>query len=563
MNESKWIINPIHPEANKLSNDLEIPIELASILIRKGIRTSEEGKKFLFPSIEDLHPPFLMKDMQKAVERIKKAKENNEKILIFGDYDADGITSTLILYKCLKNLGTNVFYYIPHRIKEGYGIKKSSLEYIEDYAPDLVITVDNGIKAIDFVNEANKKGIDVIIADHHVPGDELPPAFAVLNPLQRGCFYPFKNLAGVGVTFKLVQSLLQEFKKDKNVRHYLKIASIGTIADLAELQGENRTIVKLGLKELGNPYNNGLKNIIEISGLTGKEITTYDISFKIGPRINASGRLASPYIAIELFLTESQEESLLKAKELDKLNTQRQQIEENILKEIMDKIKEIEPQKRKILIFANEGWHRGVIGVVASKIAEKYRRPAILISIDDNNGYGSGRSIESFSLIDALKSSEDLFKSWGGHKMAAGFEIQPSKIPLLEERLTEYCETHVDDEVFTRKYMIDSCINFDRIDNVFIDYLEMFSPFGIGNPRPVFFTDNVTIKEPPAILKGKYLKLFLFKKNKFFDALIWENTEDYNNLKRGEKINIIFYPQRKYSKQTNEFFLNILDIKKI
>jgi len=477
MGNAKWIIDENEYLIDDSLKSLNIPKPLLISLLKRDLKTPEEIRSFLHPSVLDLHPPHLLKDMEKARDRIIKAIENKEKIIIFGDYDVDGITGTVILLKLISSMGGNVDFYIPERLKEGYGVKREHAEKIEEMGAKLVITVDTGIKGFDFVEFSQRKGIDVIITDHHLPEpSKIPSAFAILNPLRKDCSYPYKGLAGVGVAFKVVQAILEKTNKERFIPRYLMLVAIGTIADLAEIRGENRVFVKVGLEELKNPINKGLKSLLEISGLLERKISVNDISFRVGPRLNASGRLSTASKAVALFFSEDPEECRKLAEELDRLNSERQKIEEEILRESLSLL----PQDKlpKILLLFKEGWHRGVIGVVASKLVEKFRRPSILISIDKEMGYGSGRSIESFHLASALSTVSDLFESWGGHKVASGFVIKRDKINELRERLNFYAEKVLSEEDFQRIIKIDSLISFNEIDKRFLDILEdEFPPF--------------------------------------------------------------------------------------
>lgn len=564
MDSVKWVYDEREFNLDESLKKLNIPKPLLISLLKRDLKTVEEIRSFLHPSIMDLHSPYLLQDMEKAVDRILKAIERKEKIVIFGDYDVDGITGTVILLKLLSSMGGNVDFYIPERIKEGYGVKREHSEKMKEMGAKLVITVDSGIKGFGFVEAGKEKGIDVIITDHHLPDPSgIPPALAVINPLRKDCSYPFKGLAGVGVAFKLVQAIVEKIGKEKFIPRYLMLVAIGTIADLAEIRGENRIFVKIGLEELRNPVNKGLKSLLEISGLLERKISVNDISFRVGPRLNASGRLSSAERAVELFLSEDPERCRKLAEELDVLNSERQRIEEEILRESLSLIPE--DKIPKILLLFKEGWHRGVIGVVASKLVERFRRPSILISIDEDMGYGSGRSIESFHLASALSNVSELFESWGGHKIASGFVIKRDKIEELKSRLEEYADMVLTEEDFARVIKIDSYLNFNEIDKRFLDILEdEFPPYGIGNSRPVFASKNVRVERSPEYVKESKALLSLSQNGFVVKGVIWDYNEREMNLeilKEGSNLSIAYYVERENFVGETFPLLNIIDFK--
>ncbi len=564
MGNLKWVFDDKEFPLDESFKSLNIPKPILLSLFKRNLKTVEEIRSFLNPTIMDLHPPNLLSDMGKAVERIFRAIERNEKIIIFGDYDVDGITGTVILLKLISSLGGNVDFYIPERIKEGYGVKREHAEKMGELGAKLVITVDTGIKGFDFVELAKMKGIDVIITDHHLPDPSgIPSAFAVLNPLRDDCSYPFKGLAGVGVAFKIVQAILEKTEKGKFIPRYLMLVAIGTIADLAEIRGENRVFVKIGLEELKNPLNRGLRSLLEISGLLEKRISVNDISFRVGPRLNAGGRLSTASKAVELFLSEDPEKCKILAEELDKLNTERQRIEEEILRESLSFIPE--DKIPKIILLFKEGWHRGVIGVVASKLVERFRRPSILISLENDKGYGSGRSIESFHLASALNTVSELFESWGGHKIASGFVIKRDKIEELKARLESYAEKALSEEDFARIIKIDSYISFNEIDKRFLDILEEdYPPFGIGNSRPVFASKNVKVESPPEFVKDNKAILSLSQNGIVTKGVIWDYNEkvvDLDILKEGNNLSIAYHVERENFAGEVFPLLNIIDLK--
>ncbi len=564
MGNAKWIFDERDYPIDDSLKSLQIPKPLLFALFKRNLNTEREIRSFLYPSIMDLPSPFLLKDMDKAVERIFQAIGRKEKIVIFGDYDVDGITGTVILLKLISSMGGEVDFYIPDRIKEGYGVKREHAEIIDKMGAKLVITADAGIKGFDFVEYAKRNGIDVIITDHHLPDESrIPSALAVINPLRKDCSYPFKELAGVGVAFKLVQAILEKTEKEKFIPRYLMLVAIGTIADLAEIKGENRVFVKIGLEELKNPLNKGLRSLLEVSGLLERKISVSDVSFRVGPRLNASGRLANAGRAVRLFLSEDPQECMKLAEELNALNMERQKIEEEILKEALSLV----PEKNvpKILLLCKEGWHRGVIGIVASKLVEKFRRPSILVTIENDAGYGSGRSIESFHLAEALGKVSELFESWGGHKVASGFVIKREKIEEFVSRLNAYTEKTLCEDDFVKAIKIDSFLSFNEITQRFLDLIEEnFPPFGIGNPKPVFASRNVKIARSPDFVKENRIQLSFAQNGVMTRGVIWDHEEkeiEVENLKEGKIVSIAYNVERENFAGEVFPLLNIIDIK--
>ena len=548
MDGATWKLRPSEEkDAARLAAELGIPPPIARILANRKISDPESARRFLHGTIEDLHDPYLMAGMKEAVERIFQAMERGEKILIFGDYDVDGVLSVVMLHKALKGLGARVDYFIPERLKDGYGIKDEHIEVVAERGARLVISVDCGVKSNGFVRAARERGIDVIITDHHLPGEELPAALAVLDPVLESSGYPDRNLAGVGVAFKLIQALLGRAQPDPNkrlalLRSYMKLVAIGTVADVAKLTGENRIFVKQGLKELGHVSNIGLKSLIEVAGLTGKKISEGDIGFRLGPRINAAGRMENADIAVKLFFSESSEAAADLAGRLDRKNTERQATEERIYKQACARVAKNALDKRyKILILGCEEWHRGIIGIVASKLKEAFGRPVILFSYDDGTAYGSGRSISEFSLINCLDECRDLFLTYGGHELAAGCTLRKDDLPAFKNAANAVADSQITDEHLQRKVVIDAKLDFADIDGPFLEYLALLSPFGVGNPRPLFLSEDVEVVGPPRLLKnGKHAKFLLGQNGRTFEALGWDKGAWADGVRRGDRVRVAF-----------------------
>ncbi len=562
MSETIWILPCLNKDGSVLSKEAGIPISLARILISRDINSCQKAHQFFYGTLDDLHDPYLMDGMQAAVDRIGKAASNKEKVIIFGDYDVDGILSVVILMRALESLGIEVDHYIPDRIKDGYGIKPEYIRIVKQREASLAISVDCGIKALEFVREAEKIGVDVIITDHHQPGETLPEALAVLNPAVIGSGYPDKNLAGIGVIFKLIQAILTKEGKASVLPHYLKLVSIGTIADIVALQNENRIFVKFGLKALENVANKGLKSLLEVCGLKGKKVNPGDVGFRIGPRINAAGRLGKAELSVKLFLSDSAKESKKLALRLDDLNNERQGVEKKTLKQALSLVEAKSLHERhKILILGCEGWHRGIIGIVASRVKEVFNRPALLFVYKDGIAYGSGRSIKEFSLINCLQQVENNLLNFGGHPMAVGCELSCDKMDSFKQAVNIYADNMIQPEDLRKKIHIDTKINFNDINAKFLEMLSLLSPFGMGNPRPIFLTENVEIIADPIKIKRRHIKALVRNEGIVFEAIGWEKGDWKDRLFKGDRISIVY--SLNFSEYLGEerLYLNMEDIK--
>src|SRR5215210_6066287 len=444
-----WIVREQETErARRLALSLGVSPVVAELLIARGYTDEDSARKFLRPSPAQLHDPSLMLGMKAAVARILRAIDAGEKILVYGDYDLDGTTGTVVLRRALGLLGAQTGFHVPHRFTEGYGIQQEALEKALAEGYTLVISVDCGIRAFEPLDWARANGLDVIVTDHHLPDEDegSPPAFCVLNPNQKGCNYPDKNLAGVGVAFKLAHALFRERGRESQISGFLKMVAIGTVADVAQLTGENRSIVALGLKDLPKATNPGLRALMEVAGCNDR-MTAYDLGFRIGPRINAAGRMEAARAIIELFETTDREEARRLAAHLDSLNRQRRTVQSEITKHALAALSvETGGAQAHVAVVAGDGWHRGVIGIAASKVAETINRPCIVISLEDDLGHGSARSIEAYHLLNGLTACADLFEKFGGHSHAAGLTIRRDRIPELRRRLNEHAASSLSDE---------------------------------------------------------------------------------------------------------------------
>ena len=491
---------------------------IAQLLVNRNIKTVKDAEFFLNPSLLNLHDPFLMKSMAQAVARIKRAISGKEKILIYGDYDVDGISATALLSTVLKRLKADVDTFIPSRLEDGYGLSAQNISSIHKRGIELIITVDCGITAIVEVDILNSLGIDIIITDHHTPGDKLPDTDIILNPLQEGCSYPDKNLAGVGVAFKLASGLLG--KDDNWLYEQLDLVSLGTVADVVPLIGENRILVKNGLSELTHTKKEGLRALIEESYLKGKEITSYHVGYILAPRINAAGRLGKPEVSLELLLTDNPKQASELAKMLTKENRSRQKMEDVVLRQAMARIEtEVDFTRQRVIVLEGENWHKGIIGIVASRIVDRFYRPTVMISMDGDEGRGSCRSIRNFNLVNALSECTDLLKRYGGHKNAAGLTIDKMSLNGFKEKINLIANERISDENLIPSIKIDTEIPISSLSKDLLEDLDSLGPFGFGNPRPVFSSQNLSIRNVPQVLRRSTLKMWVTDGNITAEAI--------------------------------------------
>jgi single-stranded-DNA-specific exonuclease len=546
----------------RLGRELHLSEVLATLLANRGITEPQTAHKFLFPSINDLHDPFLMQDMRAAVRRIQEAIARKEKILIYGDYDVDGTTSTVILKKALSIIGADVSYYIPERLKDGYGLRDDAMEMAKARGYHLVISVDTGIRARQVVEHARSLGLDIIITDHHLPEAGLPRANAVLNPKRPDCNYPNKNLAGCGVAFKLAHALFMETDRAQLVESFIKIAAIGTIADIVPLVGENRVIARFGLEGLSRPNNHGLRALLEVAGIAGRPVSCVDVGFRLGPRINAVGRMAGASAAVDLFDAPNIETAMKLAVEMNEQNLARQQAEADILAQVMAVI-ERDPSVRqsRVAVIAGEGWHRGVIGIVASKVVEHLHRPAVIIAIEDGKGHGSGRSIEAFHLLKGLESCGELFERFGGHSHAAGLAIAADRIDELRRRLNDYAETVLSDDALVPMVETDYTLPLKLASHELLAELSRMEPFGPGNPTPVFEAHGAQIVQAPRVLKDKHLKLRVQQSSRWLDCVWWGAGERAQDVFLGDRVSLAFTLSENTYNGNTQVQLTLKDLK--
>lgn len=519
-----------------ISNKYSISKLLSQILINKNITEERAIEKFLNPKRSDFYDPFLMPDMEKAIERIIKARNNKEKVLIYGDYDVDGITSTTVLKKFLGEIGIDALLYIPNRLKEGYGLNNKAIEEIYNQGVQLMITVDCGISGVTETEFAKSKGIDIIITDHHEPGDTIPEAIAVVDAKLKTSTYPFKQLAGVGVVFKLIQALSKKLNIDeKEYLKYLDLVCLGTISDIVPLIDENRVIAKLGLKLFKQTKNLGLRTLLYSTGY--KLIDSSTISFGIAPRINACGRMGFAYRALELMLSNDEIEVKMLTEELNEYNKERQDKEKIIFDEAIQQINEDE-KKNPAIILANDGWHHGVAGIVSSKITDIFFKPSILIGFEGNEGKGSGRSIPGIDLHDVILKCSSNLEKCGGHAMAIGLSLKKENFKKFKDEVNNYLKDKKIDEM-KQIIKIDAEINLKEISIKCIEELNLLEPFGEENNRPLFKFKNLKVDSIRALTQGKHLKLNLKDDNMYIGAIGFNMGEKVNEFKIGERVDIV------------------------
>ena len=534
MLEKRWKIKEITDEISvtSLADSLNIPEVIAKLLILRDIKNFAQSKFFFRPEIDSIHDPFLMNGMEEATTRVIQALTENQPICVYGDYDVDGTCSTALLYLFLKELGANVEFYIPKRLTEGYGLSKSGIDYAKSKNISLLISVDCGITAVEETEYANELGIDLIICDHHQPKDELPKAFAVLDPLKPGCDYPFKYLSGAGVAFKLAQGVSERIGKRELPLAYLDLVALAGAADIVSLTDENRVLVREGLNLINTNPRPGIAALIEISGLKPGNLNSGQIVFTVAPRINAAGRLGDAERAVELFITKSKTEAKDLAKILESENIERRKIDEDTLAEALNIIENSLNLDVDIpIILHQDNWHPGVIGIVASRLVEKYYRPTIMLTTVDGVAKGSARSIANFNIYEALEKCEDLLIHFGGHKAAAGLAVEIDKLGAFREKFNKIVKETMTTDDLRPEISIDSHLKFSDITPKFLRIIDQFSPFGPGNMRPVFLSEDVQLAGNPRIVGKNHLLVSLRQpgSEKIFDAIGF-NMGDYFEL---------------------------------
>jgi single-stranded-DNA-specific exonuclease len=508
---------------------LRLPVVIARLLCQRGLSDPERAHAFLHPGIDQLHDPMLLAGAREASDRILRAIANRERIVVHGDYDVDGITSTVMLRRAIEVLGGDVGHFVPDRHRDGYGLQPETIERLHAAGARLIISVDCGIRAVLAGRRARDLGVDLIVTDHHEPEAELPLAVAVLNPKRSDCAYPDKGLAGVGVALKLVQALMMQAGRGGEwLPHFLKIAAIGTLADVVPLVGENRVIAHVGLAALSRgPHGAGLEALLQESGLAAKVLDSFHVSFILAPRLNAAGRMGSADAALDLLLMRGRDEASRSgaqtlARQLSDENTRRQAEEAAIVAEAR-RIVDGDPDvgAHNMLVVAGAAWHRGVIGIVASKLTESYNKPSLVLSTNDGIAHGSGRSIAGFDLLDALESCKDVFLKFGGHRQAAGVTLDADRVPELRRRLTSFANERLSPDDLVPRLRIDAPLGLREISMEVLEGLMSLSPFGAGNPKPVFRASPVDLVSPPRRMKDRHLSLLIRQEGRSFRAVAW------------------------------------------
>ena len=581
--EKRWVVKPQGDSeaVAKLAAVLKISPVLANLLVQRGIDTVEKADKFFKPSLADLHDPFLMKDMDKAVERVEQAVRNNEKIMVYGDYDVDGCTAVALVYKFLRQIGhKNLMFYIPDRYTEGYGVSYKAIDHAQRKGVGVIITLDCGIKATEKVAYAKERGIDMIICDHHLPGEKIPEAVAVLDPKRADCPYPFKELSGCGVGFKMLQGYcLYKGLPFSEVECLLDLVVVSIASDIVPLVGENRILAYYGLKRLNEKPGKGLQSIIKICGLEKHAITIDDIVFKIGPRINAAGRMevdaegenAAPsggHSAVYLMVARDEEVATEYGAFIDRSNQDRKNIDRSVTQEAHDFI-EHHPQMKELksTVIYNPQWMKGIVGIVASRLIETYYRPTVVLTMSNGFVTGSARSVPGFDLYQAVESCADLLENFGGHMYAAGMTMKPENVEMFTKRFNDYVEEHIDPEMLIPQVDIDSELLFSDITPHFRATLARFQPFGPGNTAPVFVTRNVSNRGDARLVgaEREHLKMDLIqgqKPNTVIPAIAFQQPKLYEYVRTGRSIDVCYSVVENHYRGAVFAQLRIKDIKK-
>ena len=576
--------------AQNLATEAGLQPLVARLLVARGVTTADDAHRFLKPSVEHLHSPYEMLGMKTAVERLRRAIANNERVLIYGDYDVDGTTAVVILKTAIELCGGRAEFHVPHRIKDGYGMKDDVIERAHADGITLLISVDTGIRAFAAAETARRLGLDLIVTDHHLPdaGEGVPHALAVLNPNQPDCRYPCKALCGAGVAFKVAQALIEgeavsgvrcqvsgpitdsSAPRDRHrlLLSFMKMVAIATIADAVPLTGENRVFAKLGLDGLRRPVNAGLKALLEVAQLTTKPVSVGDVAFRIAPRLNAAGRMDVAQDVIELFSVKEPQRAKEIALRLNQLNSERQQEEQRILDCVAKRFEEApEMAHAYCIVVDGDEWHRGVIGIAATRVVEKYGRPALVLSRDNGEAYGSGRSISAFHLLEALESCREMFTRFGGHAHAVGFSLPCDRVPALRAALDAYARERLTAEDFIPMLRYDGNVALSEVTDRLYETVTQLEPYGMGNPEPVFAAAGVKVMFPPRVLKEKHVRLKIAQPNgtkyaKSFNALGWRMAERAEGILAGDSVDAAFTLEHNDHPDFGGLELRLCDVRK-
>ncbi len=571
MRKLRWVHQPCDDEdAKRLAAAVKVSPVIARLLCLRGLGEPELASRFLSPSLDHLHDPWQLADLGPAVDRILAAVERKERIAVHGDYDVDGVTSTVMLRRMLELVGADVIHFLPERMRDGYGLQPAAVDRLHALGARVIVSVDCGIRAGEAAQRARELGVDLIITDHHEPeGNTLPPALAVINPKRHDCHYPDKHLAGVGVALKLVQALCARTGREKWMPAFVKIAAIGTVADVVPLVGENRVIAKLGLERLSrSPHTVGLRALLESAGLLGKPLDGFHVSFVLAPRINAAGRMSTPDIAARLLLASDEamaDEARSLATQLDEENTKRQTEEATIVAEAR-KIIETDPDvgAHNVLVVGGDGWHRGVIGIVASKIVELFHKPTIVLSFDGDEVHGSCRSIPAFDMLAGLESCAELFVKFGGHRQAAGLTMEKGRVKEFRTRINQWADERLEPDDLIPRLRLDAELQLAGIESGVIEGLDALQPFGLGNPRPVFDAATVEIVGGPNRIKDRHLTMSVKQNGRVFRAIAWRAAERAAFLEEHRKGVRLAYSLDKNTYQGETTIeLNVADVQQL
>ena len=562
MKFQKWRIAEPHPEAAARLTAAGYPCLVSAVLASRGIATAEEAAAFLEHEQRLTYSPFLMADMDKAVERVQRALADHERIAVFGDYDVDGITATCILVDYLQSRGADVLHYIPRRIEDGYGLSVDAIEGLYRKGTRLLITVDCGITGVEETAFAATLGVDLVITDHHECKDELPAACAVVDPHRPDCGFPFKHLAGVGVALELVLALGGAERENALFSRYCTLAAIGTIADVMRMEGENRTIVQCGLESIDRSDFTGLHALLREAGLTSRPISSIQIGFVLAPRINAAGRMGRAELAAELLLTDDPVRAEKLARELCELNRERQSVEQDIFRRAIEQMEDLPESERSALVLSSEDWHQGVVGIVASRLSEKFSCPSFMIHLSGGSGKGSCRSYGGFNLFNALEACSDLLVSFGGHELAAGFTIEERNIPAFRTRMNQYVRAHTGEHPPVSMLDVDVDLQHPSLITLEeVEALSLLEPYGAGNNRPVFCLRGATLESVQGVGQNRHLKLKLQKSRVNFDGIFFSVTAGECGVCAGMRVDAAFYLQVNEFRSQRSIQLQLIDLR--
>ena len=566
----RWNYEPPTTEneacAEALAEEVRVNPAIAQMLVSRGIRTAEQARKFFHPQLLELHDPYLMKDMDKAVERLNEAMGQRERIMIYGDYDVDGCTAVALVYRCITQFYSNVECYIPDRSEEGYGVSMKGVDYAESQGVKLVIVLDCGIKAIDEIQYAKDKGIDFIICDHHVPDEVLPPAVAILNAKRVDNTYPYLDLSGCGVGFKFMQAFaISNGIPFSRLIPLLDLCAISIASDIVPIMGENRILAYHGLKQLNNNASVGVKAVLEVCGLTGKDLTMSDIIFKIGPRINASGRIQNGKESVDLLVERDPDKALNMAKTINQYNEERKELDKRMTEEASQIVASLpEMEDKSAIVIYNASWHKGVIGIVASRLTEEFFRPAVVLTLDGDIVTGSARSVSGFDVYKAIQSCEDLLDNFGGHTYAAGLSMKVENVAEFKERFEAYVQENIDPEQTRPNLDIHAMLNFKDITPRFFSDLKRMRPYGPDNPKPIFCTKNVFDYGTSKVVgrQQEHIKLELVdsKSNNVMNGIAFGQSSEARYIKTKQAFDIV-YTVEENTRKRGEVQLQIEDIR--